>query len=242
MDQLSLFSPTKHCPNCDQDLPLMAFGKDKNRRDGKYPLCRSCKNSAQIARRAQNPEQYRHTYRRWREANKTRKKELWDKWRIENATSWKEYQSIWYINNRDRILQESHNAYCQNPEFFREKARKIRSIDPELYNSRTRKSRREHPERFHIYDTQHHKRRRALKNGAAINDLTHAQWIQIQEHYGFRCVYCGKKAKKLTQDHITPLSKGGNHTLSNVVPSCARCNSKKGVRNVLIPIQPLLLI
>ncbi len=29
---------------------------------------------------------------------------------------------------------------------------------------------------------------------------------------------CG--ADWLTQDHITPLSEGGNHTLSNIVPAC----------------------
>ncbi len=85
-------------------------------------------------------------------------------------------------------------------------------------------------------------RRRARKLQVPVNDLTGIQWLAIKAHYGNRCVYCGRKMQRLTQDHITPLSKGGSHTLSNVVPACQRCNSKKGVKSPLIPIQPLLLI
>jgi len=29
-------------------------------------------------------------------------------------------------------------------------------------------------------------------------------------------------------DHVIPLSKGGKHLPSNVVPACASCNSSKG--------------
>jgi 5-methylcytosine-specific restriction endonuclease McrA len=86
-------------------------------------------------------------------------------------------------------------------------------------------------------------RHRALKAGAAIRDFTSAQWVAMQEHYGHRCVYCQKRCKgKLTQDHIVPLSKGGNHTAANIVPACRSCNSKKGPREVLCPVQPLLLV
>jgi 5-methylcytosine-specific restriction endonuclease McrA len=69
--------------------------------------------------------------------------------------------------------------------------------------------------------------RRALKKGAAVCDLTRRQWESIKEAYGYRCAYCSKRPKRLTQDHIIPLSKGGNHTESNIVPCCRACNSKK---------------
>jgi 5-methylcytosine-specific restriction endonuclease McrA len=85
-------------------------------------------------------------------------------------------------------------------------------------------------------------RRRARKANAPVNDLTAAQWLAIKAHYGYRCVYCGRKMQRLTQDHITPFEKGGSHTLHNVVPACKPCNSKKGVKAPLIPIQPLLLL
>jgi 5-methylcytosine-specific restriction endonuclease McrA len=86
------------------------------------------------------------------------------------------------------------------------------------------------------------KRRRALKAHAAISDFTAAQWRMLQEHFQHRCAYCGKRAKgHLTQDHITPLSQGGNHTLANIIPACLKCNLKKQTGPVLRPVQPLLL-
>jgi 5-methylcytosine-specific restriction endonuclease McrA len=84
-------------------------------------------------------------------------------------------------------------------------------------------------------------RRRARKANAPINDFTATDWQEMKAHYGYRCVYCGKKFQRLTQDHIIPLSAGGSHTKSNIVPACRSCNSKKGVGAVLTPIQPLLI-
>ncbi len=70
-------------------------------------------------------------------------------------------------------------------------------------------------------------KRRALKRGAEIVDFTPEQWEQIKTVFGYRCAYCGNYTD-LEQDHITPLSKGGNHTAGNIVPSCRSCNSRKG--------------
>lgn len=87
------------------------------------------------------------------------------------------------------------------------------------------------------------RRRYARKLGAPVNDLTHAEWIAIQELFDHRCAYCGERFEgKLSQEHLTPLSKGGSHTLSNVVPACTSCNSKKARGPVLCPVQPLLLL
>ena len=36
--------------------------------------------------------------------------------------------------------------------------------------------------------------------------------------------------ERLTQDHVIPLSKGGQHIKENIVPACPSCNSKKGNR------------
>lgn len=44
------------------------------------------------------------------------------------------------------------------------------------------------------------------------------------------CQYCGKKVseKKLTVDHVVPLSRGGRHEWENVVAACSSCNNRKG--------------
>lgn len=86
-----------------------------------------------------------------------------------------------------------------------------------------------------------YKRYRANKLNAPVNDFTAAQWRDMKEHYEHRCVYCGKKTTRLTQDHIIPLSKEGAHTRDNIVPACKPCNSRKGTGAPLVPVQPMLV-
>lgn len=84
--------------------------------------------------------------------------------------------------------------------------------------------------------------RRARKLNAPIVDLTASQWRGIKALYGHCCVYCGVAGKRLTQDHIVPLSRGGSHTLANVVPACRSCNSRKSANPPSKPVQPALLV
>jgi len=42
------------------------------------------------------------------------------------------------------------------------------------------------------------------------------------------CMYCGAKEKKMTIDHVVPISKGGKNTWENCVCCCHKCNNKKG--------------
>jgi 5-methylcytosine-specific restriction endonuclease McrA len=79
-------------------------------------------------------------------------------------------------------------------------------------------------------------RQRAKRKGAILATeklLTAAEWKVIVLAAKGRCYYCQEKAK-LTLDHVIPLSKGGQHTKTNVVPACAPCNSKKNNRLLLL--------
>ena len=46
------------------------------------------------------------------------------------------------------------------------------------------------------------------------------------------CLYCGDRfpARRLSRDHVRPLSKGGRDHWSNVVTACLRCNGHKAGR------------
>lgn len=46
------------------------------------------------------------------------------------------------------------------------------------------------------------------------------------------CAYCGGEATSI--DHIVPLVLGGEHHWSNLAPACARCNSQKRDRPLLV--------
>ena len=49
---------------------------------------------------------------------------------------------------------------------------------------------------------------------------------------GNHCQYCGKSfpTRELTIDHVVPRVLGGNHSWTNLVCACVRCNARKGGR------------
>ncbi len=61
---------------------------------------------------------------------------------------------------------------------------------------------------------------------------TREEWEALKERYGFKCFYCGKEKLRLTKDHIVPVSKGGSNAITNIVPACRSCNSKKHTKAI----------
>jgi len=120
----------------------------------------------------------------------------------ENATRFREY----YSRNK-----------------LKERERKLSWVYSQQKKESDRQYRRNNPEKM-MLKTQ---RRRAMLKNAPGDGVTTEQWKQIIKQYGYRCFYC-KKENKLTVDHVVPLSRGGAHDVSNVVPACINCNSKKG--------------
>jgi 5-methylcytosine-specific restriction endonuclease McrA len=125
-----------------------------------------------------------------------------------------------------------------HPEQVRAKSKAWSDANPEKRRASVAKYAKANPEKDRARVKRHH----ARKMQAPVNDFTAEQWQAMKEHYQHCCVYCGKKQQRLTQDHIVPLSKGGSHTYSNIVPACRSCNSKKGTGAPLIPVQPLLCL
>ena len=50
--------------------------------------------------------------------------------------------------------------------------------------------------------------------------------ILVRDRY--TCAYCGSRPRRLTIDHIVPVSRGGKSNFDNCVACCAPCNSRKG--------------
>lgn len=69
--------------------------------------------------------------------------------------------------------------------------------------------------------------RRAAVEGSG-GDVSDAAWNRLLLKYAYACGYCGDWTRPLTADHRIPLSRGGLHTISNLIPACRPCNSRKG--------------
>lgn len=142
------------------------------------------------------------------------------------------------INKMKKSIRQKRH-YQQNKERIAATARARHIQDPVKHTDSLRQWRQRNPQKAHAQI----KRRRATRANAIVNDFTDTDWFDVLIAYHYQCVYCGKRLtlKTATQDHITPLSAGGSHTKSNVVPACKSCNSRKHTGPPLRPIQPLLL-
>lgn len=72
------------------------------------------------------------------------------------------------------------------------------------------------------------KRRSVLKRGSVTND----ELLQLEKN-ATHCFYCNIDLTRTVKhiDHFVPLSKGGEHELTNLVVSCPTCNLRKGAKD-----------
>ncbi len=90
--------------------------------------------------------------------------------------------------------------------------------------------RQEHRELANFWTSQ---RRKRLKNSEGKH--TFEEWLEVKRKHNYSCAICLKSELeiKLVQDHIIPISKGGNNYISNIQPLCGHCNSVKHNRVIV---------
>jgi len=199
---------TKRCSKCGQAKPISAFNRDRWKSDGLKSQCKACRNLAKRRYRAR----LRHDSQR----------------RLKRAAryAWVSHTSI-----RPRLPARYHGegfrrwreSLAARRQARRQTARRKWFARHPLDGWRWRQ---ENPARI----TAQQQARRAGAIGAPLNDLSEDQWAWLLDAYGHRCAYCGAPGVALSPDHVVPLARGGSNTLSNVVPACRECNSRKQAR------------
>lgn len=76
------------------------------------------------------------------------------------------------------------------------------------------------------YHREKSKRRKAKMRGNVTAQVSAQEIRRRFEQFDGLCAYCGEKGD-LHIEHFIPLSKGGTHTLGNIVPACPKCNYSK---------------
>lgn len=142
-----------------------------------------------------------------------------------------------YAANRDKRLAHDKAWRASNPEKVRARQAAYYVAHHEQVAAQQLGYRRAHPEQARA----DHARRRLRIGKSRGQKLQPGEWEAILRTYSYRCAYCGFKHKRLTMDHVVPVSKGGKHVASNIVPACKPCNSKKGTGLPLKPVGLVLL-
>lgn len=75
--------------------------------------------------------------------------------------------------------------------------------------------------------------RRYARKKNTIATFTLEQWKSCLDYFNHSCAYCGSK-RNLQQEHFVPVSKGGEYTITNIIPACENCNYNKRDKDFFI--------
>lgn len=134
----------------------------------------------------------------------------------------KEYKKKYYQDNKEKYLANKIAWKENNPEKYRDGNKKYAEKNVEKNAERARRWAENNRSRR----SESESRRRALKLGTQVEKITVVQLKARLAQHGGVCAYCGDPHEHW--DHMTPLSRGGSHTISNLAPACVTCNLSKG--------------
>ena len=180
-----------------------------------------------IAKRRENRRTYYQSHkeyedqttRLWMQRHREQHLEVRRHWRQSHKEELNAKHKLWRQVNKAAVQARLREYIRTHPKEIRETNRRWRELHPDA--SRTYQQRRE-------------ARKRNL-----TSTLTVSQWEAIKAAYQYRCAYCSKPHKKLTQDHVIPIFKGGATTMGNIVPACPSCNYRKHTN---LPQDPVRLV
>lgn len=132
------------------------------------------------------------------------------------------------IRNKDKIKKYMTNYWQKNRNSLTVKTKEWYENNKSRVLKLHYDWRRNNPEKQRNMITTQRARRRGWRGNATVSVR---EWKDLLFIHGGRCAYCGA-TKNIQQDHIVPLSKGGEHNIKNILPACRSCNSSKNNKNL----------
>lgn len=205
----------KRCNKCQTEKSEECFNKNNQQADG---LTGACKDCLRVIRKAWD--------RKYNATPKARATAARYYYSEKGQAAKRAYRGSYVVTDEQRERYRARGReHEKEPEY---KARRKR-YDQSVKGKATKAAR---DKRYARTDKgRFSKRKMAIKRKHQIKTsgctLTPMEWAEIKARFNHRCAYCGAETR-LEMDHVTPLSKGGEHTAANVVPACRTCNAKKG--------------
>ncbi len=124
----------------------------------------------------------------------------------------------WKEDNRARYLAQKKARYENNKEKHNEGVRRWQKENPEKVAAINARYTQNHKEK--VYFKNHRRRIKIKSNALVVLDK------EIKRLYSSNCIHCGT-TENITMDHLIPVSRGGRHSIGNIVPMCQKCNFSK---------------
>ena len=196
--------PVKTCSKCKQLKTLDSFGKKSSNKNGLQSQCKACIKNYADQFRANNPEKVKESARKFRLENKEK-----------ILAKGKEYR----LANREKELERCRKYREANPQKRKISVKNWQEKNVDKSREISRRWQLENKEKVRHYANL--RRSRKVTNG--IYEITDKE---IKKLYQSECFYCGSN-ERIQLDHVVPISKGGQHSIGNLVPACQKCNASK---------------
>lgn len=240
----------------------MSSSVDRSAYNRKYHMeHRSLLNARSLKRYHLNPAKHQKAHREWYEKNKAHAIRYSKKYRSLNIFRVREIEKLYREANKSKINIKNKLWHSRNRNWDRRYAKEYRSkpsvarrvkLAKKRYNRENpgrvrlwsraayRKHRKERLKRARDYRLQNPEKVRRIsrikraRKASARGCHTHEEWMAKVRAFLWKCYYCGKKlnVKTLTQDHAVPLVRGGSNFISNLLPACRLCNSRKNKKTL----------
>jgi 5-methylcytosine-specific restriction endonuclease McrA len=194
----------KICSKCKELKSLNRFSKRLHSKDGLQAQCKECQ------------KKYANDYRR---NNPEKTKAIQQKYRSTNPEKIRANTKKWAMSNSIKIKTNAANYRAENKEKIKSSKQKYRSSNPDKVNASNRKWLAKNPEKNKNYANK--RRTKKLNNG--VFKITSKE---LKKLYLLPCIYCGS-LDSIEMDHVIPISRGGRHSIGNIVPACRKCNASK---------------
>lgn len=137
-------------------------------------------------------------------------------------------QKEYYLAHKEEIKQRTKIYSQLHRERQNLSKKKWAKNHPEYEKTRVSKWKIANPEAMKIIRVRGENKRRAIKRNVLVS-ITLQEMNELIQNSKNICFWCDEYIPEgqMHLDHVYPLSKGGGHTISNIVVSCADCNMKK---------------
>lgn len=228
----------KTCTKCGIEKELTDYHRQKSSADGHARQCKKCANAQSKKYRENNSVKIKEYKRQYFQKNKDKVYESRRRYEQNNIDAVRKrrkkyYQEVGkpryqenYRKNREHYQAKDQEYYQNNREYIKKRTAENYRQNRESYLATASKYRKNNPE---VVRSSHLRRRARLVD--ADDGTVTSEFLNNLIKKNTTCYYCGVELEgKGHVEHMTPLSRGGLHSVNNLTMSCASCNLSKGTK------------